>query len=1050
MGDEEAAEGLREAVKMGRPFNKDGDPKARVTIDAELIRQLLLGLADGQGDCSPIAPAGVELHYATITGRLSLDRVIGANGGAIPALELHRCYLTEGFSGAHGKFSRLCFFECTFGDPNPDKVDGRPIPTVDLVDAHIDSDLNMEGVRPEGLGLDDDWPRQQGPYLWIRAVGAQINGKVELSRCRLRAPPPRARTPICDEDEDALNLALATIRGDLWFLCDARCEGRFKLRAAHVEGDVWLRGATISVLRGSPGQPGEQAMFLQGARIDGFLEMDGGWDYSNCAGLYRRFRCNGEINLVSAVIGRSLTLGDAVVEGDIKARELTVDDDMWLSGSVCGDIDLAGCRITGSLEMAGLSMGTSAERFSVKDGNIGRSLRLAPGYVSYRLEKARSYKLRSLPGVELIETLWRHEEDPQPRAADLVPEEYRLVQAGFLRLGRRLWPLDGRASIFDRVVRAVGHKVDNTTVEEFLRLYCAWCYQEHGLFRIVSLQPPRLGEDATEPSWLFDVRGVDGDVRRNGSFKVIAHKNRIEVVREDRTEAGPPEEVVADAPRFVGGLLLLPPLPKAVQLAHLAAPDWLAGPTLGDMIDVPAGHSLDRLHHQLHGHVQHRTLLRGVVDLENSSCDMLDDHAGRAWGGDVQQIRMNHFVYRRATWATERALRKPTHRRFFSWVGRAIVEGLWPAWIPLPQRWRKRPLHWEPWQSRRNWIYHQYPGAFGQPYVFRHKIGHESEYYPQPFEQAIRVARAEGRENIAINFEMLKSRIEWRMFNLRSRWWLGFVGFVAAYIWGLRHGGDPLLIAIALLATMATMLWASFFHGILSNAFPRQWVHHPLMEVLFAVPAIALYFADDWGSRPLHFAIAVLIFIVIRSASWLADLVLRVCFGYLRRPLRAIVTLMIAFLIGWWGVHRANQTGESMFVVDAEPVAGVTLTHAVGELMGSEHNPGAHRDIPCRPTLIEPLYALDVLIPLIDLREESRCEVRRLPQDGWPEPPHADEITSPLELVDALPELTRRNHHFWAVLKVLYAIAGWFIVSLALLTFMQVNRVHAEPPTEHK
>jgi len=34
--------------------------------------------------------------------------------------------------------------------------------------------------------------------------------------------------------------------------------------------------------------------------------------------------------------------------------------------------------------------------------------------------------------------------------------------------------------------------------------------------------------------------------------------------------------------------------------------------------------------------------------------------------------------------------------------------------------------------------------------------------------------------------------------------------------------------------------------------------------------------------------------------------------------------------------------------------------------------------------------------------------------------------------------------------KALYAIAGWFIVSLSILTFAQVNKTHAEPPTEHK
>lgn len=1039
---------LLDAVRNGLPFNKEGDRNAPVPISADVIRRLVLGLADDAKAAMVPTPAGVEIHHARIDGRVSLDRVVGVNGGPVPALEFHNCCLTQGFSGAHGKFSRLCFFDCTFGDPIPFDIDGRPVPTIDLTDAQVDSDLNMEGVRPAGIERDADVARDTRPYLWIRAVGARINGKLELSRCLLRAPPPRTKTPVCDEDEDALNFALATIRGDLWLLCNARCQGRFKLRAAHVEGDVWLRGASIEVGQ-DPAAPLEQAMFLQGARIDGFLAMDGGWDYSDESGTFRPFRCTGSINLRSAVIGRTLALEDAIIDGDIFARDLTVDDDMLLGGSIGGDVDLSGCRIAGSLEMADLNLTSTAERFSLRDGNIGRALRLAPGHPHYSLVKARRRDLDSLPGVELIETLWYHHQPGRSGSAELIRTRYRLVQAGFLRLGRRLWPLDGRAGIFERVLRSVGHKVNQETAEEYLRLHCAWTYGEHGLFRIESAGPPRPGRRPGVTSWLIDVRGLDGDVVRDVTFEVVARDDTVDVLRlgpANRVGAGKPDTT---GPRFVGGLLLLPHCPEAVLKERIQRRNWVAGPTFHDMERILDRRSLIKLHNRLRSHVQHRTLLRGIVDLENLTCDMLDDQAGRAWGGDLQRIRMNHFTYRRATWASERALRKPTHRRFFSWVGRSVVDALWPGWAPLPRRWRKRPLHWEPWQSRRNWIYHQYPDAFGQPYVFRYKIDHESEYYPQPFEQAIRVARAEGRENIALNFEMLKQRIEWRMFNLRSRWWLGGLGFTAAYFWAYQHGGNPAASAVAWVATMAIMLWASSVHNLLKRPFPEQWVHHPLMEMLFAFPAIVLFFADGWDRRPLHFAFAVLIFIAIRSMSWLADLVSRIAFGYLRRPLRAIVTLTLTFLIGWWGVHIANDREHDMFVVDAEPVAGVVLRQRGHDLMGSETNAG-QRDISCRPTLIEPLYALDVLIPLVDLREEARCEVRRLPKAPGHEPPNAETIRGLGKLWNAIPELTVRNHHFWAVMKVLYAIAGWFIVSLALLTFTRVNRTREDPIPESR
>ena len=82
------------------------------------------------------------------------------------------------------------------------------------------------------------------------------------------------------------------------------------------------------------------------------------------------------------------------------------------------------------------------------------------------------------------------------------------------------------------------------------------------------------------------------------------------------------------------------------------------------------------------------------------------------------------------------------------------------------------------------------------------------------------------------------------------------------------------------------------------------------------------------------------------------------------------------------------------------------------------------------------------VIPLIDLREENRCEVRRSAEPGreWPRP--SDMKLA--ELVDAIPAMTVDYHRFWWLMKAIYAIAGWFIVSLALLTFTQVNRTSGE------
>jgi hypothetical protein len=1062
------------AVEAGEPYRKRG------IIPAETLRALVLARPlKYRTRLCPLTRAGIVIEGATIDRRLELDRVIIEDGTPLPPLEFRNCTLLKGFSGAHGHFSRLSFVGCAFG--RPDDVDGRPVPTIDLSDAHIDTDLDMAGIAPIGYREGSGWPKED-QYLWITAVGARVNGKVELSRCRLRAPVPGKGHRICDEAEAALNLTLAHIKGDLRLLSGARCDGRIKLRGGHVEGDVWLRGATVRSGK-------DEALFFQGARIGGFLMLDGGFDKSDQEGDYRRFRCKGELNLRSVEVGRSLFLNDAMIEGDLEARDIDIGDDFFLGAAITGDVDLTGARIGGTLDMPDLNLAPWVKRFTLRDAIIGRSLKLVPGHANYELASARRIDLTCLPGVELIEGLWCHGDARMVAMDERVTEDYWLAQTGFLRHRGQIWPLDGRASIFDRVIDTVGHRIDEDTAEEYLRLYCRWHYGGRGLFDIQTMRPDGPVQLSSGQGWAFHVTGLEGDIPSAYRFAVLVKDKSVIVKREAplapkgcacaEARALENEEPSMNAPRFVGGLLLLPRLSDAQRDEFIRERRWFAPPTFGEKMHVETPDdgrkALKALQAALRPHVQHRILLAGSVDLENLNCDMLDDQTGRAWGGDFQGLDMNHFVYRRTSWAWgDDHWEKPTHKRFLSWFARNWVEWVWPHWMHWPKTWRRRALNWEPWQRRRSWIYRQYRPKIELPYLFRYRIN-EHEYRPQPFEQAIRVARAEGRENFAINFEMLKHKIEWRLFNLRSRWWLGGLGFAAAYGWALFHGGNPVLVGIAFAATMALLLWASFVHKVLSKALKWQWAHHSAHFVSFILPGVFLYFADDWGSRPLHFVIAVILFAVIRSMSWVSDLVLRGGFGYLRRPLRALVTLTFAFLVGWVGVVIAR--GHNMLVVDVEPVADAVIEGQ--PLMGSVPDPAAARDIVCNDTLVAPLYALDVLIPLVDLREESRCEIRRLP-GGWEEPaqmlaaararakaepnrpalardvaeaeerlhaleaPGADDINSVRELLEKLPALTVENHHFWAVLKVLYAIAGWFIVSLALLTFTQVNRTREE------
>jgi|GEM_PF-5230241 len=1138
---------LREQVGKGLPFNSNGDSNAPLAdLDVDPVRQLILGLPDEDEKVWPVTPAGIRIHRAKIIGRLDLDRMVGANGCPAVAVEFHDCFLTEGFSGAHGKFSRLSFFDCTFGNPKRVSDDERPVPTVDLTDAHIDGDLNMEGVGPEGLQPGEEPPRDQSPCLWIRAVGAQVNGKVELSRCLLRAPPPKKETRTCDEVEDALNLSLATIRGDLWMLCGARCEGRVKLRAAHVGGDVWMSGATVE-------NPGGSAIFMQGARVDGFLMMDGRFDQVRNQGRFRRFRCIGDLSLEEAEIGRSFYLRDAVLRGKLHAPALSVGNDLVLDGEIAGRIKLEGCRIGGSLNMSRLNLACSAQCLSLKDGSIGRSLKLAYGRACYRLVEARHAELASLPGLELIETLWKMEEGEKIMTDKDVPEDRRLVQAAFLvshrgRLNAEIFHLDGHVDVLQGAAARFDLGISRATAAEYGRLYGAHVLGSNGILRLLGCSPhpeierepahdsikglnagffmaseakERAGGASRDSTFVFEAAGIRDD--RLSRWRVVVERTgRVGICPAPQAASFPLERV----PRFRNGLIALPPLPESERNEIVASAGWLVGPALDGMTPYACP---PRLEERLAHHIEWNPLLQAEIDLEGLSCDMLEDHGGGAWGEHLDPIRMNHFVYRRTNWESDDRWgeKKSSYRRVIDWGRGARADYLW---LSTPGIWtrglREECGYLEPWQVRRNWIYRHFtPSKHGDLIsISRYRIP-EEKYRSQPFEQAILVARAEGREDHAVRFEMLKSRNEWRLFNERARWWLGPIAITASSAWLFGHSHFPVLTVLAWLVTLPMMVWISLINDwlekgdfswllralrlsalylavllplfvlirlallaapfpgggdleailaaaplalVLTLAVPRLrtwgwrgisawWPRRVVREFVFYLPALVLLVAE-WWPHPFHYVIAFLIYVGIRSAGVLSKLIMGLCFGYLRRPGRAIVTLILAFFLGWWGVHNAVE--RDMIVIDAAAVAEFAgpdrnameeESDEVPVLMGSwkvDESPYFVRELSCEHELSRRLYALDVLIPLIDLNEESRCDVRRIADPRRP-------VEDPGELSwsglwRAIPDLPLNDHRFWWWAKALYAIAGWFIVSLALLTFTQVNKTHAEPPTEHR
>lgn len=145
-------------------------------------------------------------------------------------------------------------------------------------------------------------------------------------------------------------------------------------------------------------------------------------------------------------------------------------------------------------------------------------------------------------------------------------------------------------------------------------------------------------------------------------------------------------------------------------------------------------------------------------------------------------------------------------------------------------------------------------------------------------------------------------------------------------------------------------------------------------------------------------------------------------FGY--SPTRAIVTLFAFLAAGWWATNWANQHG--MMALDTMTVASVV----------SQKQPAMQRLPPelvtttlqCGTAIHPALYAIDVFVPLIDLRQESKCE----PAFVGPETP------------PQLLGLPTDDADFWRWAKAAYALVGWIVTSLAILTFSGVMQRRGE------
>ena len=161
---------------------------------------------------------------------------------------------------------------------------------------------------------------------------------------------------------------------------------------------------------------------------------------------------------------------------------------------------------------------------------------------------------------------------------------------------------------------------------------------------------------------------------------------------------------------------------------------------------------------------------------------------------------------------------------------------------------------------------------------------------------------------------------------------------------------------------------------------------------------------------------------VARWPVYAASKLFRWCFGYGLKPSNAVVTLIAAFLFGWAFFSYANLRGG--MIVDQLPVSSAVRGTEIGAALTAT---GIADDVPCGQSIRPSLYAIDVFIPLVDLRQESKCEIGEASTAG--------------NLFRGVPiggYLLFGEVETYRYIKAIYAFLGWLVMSLSVITFSGV------------
>ncbi|NML72895.1 hypothetical protein HHL25_02025 [Rhizobium sp. S-51] len=168
----------------------------------------------------------------------------------------------------------------------------------------------------------------------------------------------------------------------------------------------------------------------------------------------------------------------------------------------------------------------------------------------------------------------------------------------------------------------------------------------------------------------------------------------------------------------------------------------------------------------------------------------------------------------------------------------------------------------------------------------------------------------------------------------------------------------------------------------------------------------------------------------------------RLGFGYGFSTFRAFTTFGLLLLFGIWATEKALE--EELLVLAASPDIYVA---AVADAHPGEPADRSKLDVSCRGEINSPIYALDTLLPLIDLGQETRCGIRSEANFRFSAPALPVIQTQPLAILQDFAKETANwlgdlafRPTVWQYGLAFYRLLGWIVLSLLIFTISNSMR----------